>query len=495
MATLDPAHTGARRLSFSTRFFYGFGSIAFGVKDNGFSYFLLIFYNQVVGLKSATVGLAIMIALLVDAFLDPIVGQISDNWRSRWGRRHPFMYASAVPVSVSFLLLWNPPMGWSHEALFAYLIVVAVFIRSCITLYEIPSSALAAELTTEYDERTKLLSYRYLFGWIGGVAVYFAALTIFLKPDATHAVGQLNGPGYARYGLCAAVVMFASILISAAGTHRQIPSLRTPPQRKASLGQLAREMFGTLKHASFLTILVASLFVAMGGGLVLSLNLYFQTFFWRMSSAQTAMFTFASLAAAVFAFAAAPWFSRRFGKKRSAMGLILAALVFGTLAIGLRLLGLFPANGSPLLFPVLFVQSMLSTACAVTSNILSTSMIADVVEDSELRTGRRSEGLFFAAAAFVAKAVTGIGIFLSSMILLVAGFPEHAAPGEVDPEVIRHLGLVYLPTLGVIYVLAAVFMAPYRITRESHEAALRELAAARDLVAEGEPASSTARIG
>jgi GPH family glycoside/pentoside/hexuronide:cation symporter len=183
------AHTGARRLSGATRYFYGFGSVAFGVKDNGFSYFLLIFYNQVMGLPSATVGLAIMVALVVDAFMDPIVGQISDNWRSKWGRRHPFMYASALPVAASYLLLWNPP-ALSHEALFFYLIVVAVLIRSFISCYEIPSSALAAELTTEYDERTKLLSVRYLFGWIGGLAMYFAALRIFLKPDARHRPAQ-----------------------------------------------------------------------------------------------------------------------------------------------------------------------------------------------------------------------------------------------------------------------------------------------------------------
>jgi GPH family glycoside/pentoside/hexuronide:cation symporter len=489
-----PAAPGARRLSLTTRFFYGFGAIAFGVKDNGFSYFLLIFYNQVVGLKSTSVGLAIMIALMFDAFLDPVVGQISDNWRSRWGRRHPFMYAAAVPVSVSFLLLWNPPLAWSHQALFFYLIAVAVIIRSCITLYEIPSTALAAELTTEYDERTRLLAYRFLFGWIGGVAVYFAALTVFLRPDAQHASGQLNGPGYARYGLFAAGVMFASILISAIGTHREIPKLRVAPHRKLSLGLLAREMFGTLRNGSFLTILVAGLFVAMGGGLVLSLNLYFQTFFWQMSSAQTAMFTFASLSAAAFAFLAAPWFSKRFGKKSSAIGLILCAIVFGCSAVALRLLGAFPANGSPALFPTLFVLSMLSTGCTVTSNILTSSMIADVVEDSELRTGRRSEGLFFAASAFIGKAVTGIGIFASSIILLIAGFPEHAKAGEVSPQVIHHLGVVYLPTLLIIYLLGAAFMVPYRITRESHAATLRELAAARDLVDEGEPASSTAKI-
>ena len=81
---------------FAVKLYYGFGAVAYGVKDNGFSYFLLLFYNQVLGLLAAWVGAAIMIALLVDAFSDPMVGCASDNLHSRWGRRHPLMYASAL---------------------------------------------------------------------------------------------------------------------------------------------------------------------------------------------------------------------------------------------------------------------------------------------------------------------------------------------------------------------------------------------------------------
>jgi len=495
MASADTVPTSARRLSLSTRFFYGFGSVAFGVKDNGFSYFLLIFYNQVMGLPSQTVGLAIMIALMVDAFLDPIVGQLSDNTRSRWGRRHPFMYAAGLPVALSYMLLWNPPQNLSSGGLFLYLIGTAILIRSFITCYEIPSSALAAELTTEYDERTKLLSYRYLFGWIGGLAMYFAALKVFLKPDTAHKVGQLNVDGYAHYGAASAALMLLAILVSAIGTHRQIPNLREAPHRKLSIPTLAREMVGTLSHGSFLRILVASLFSAMAGGLTLSISLYLTTFFWQLSSAQIALFTFASLTAAVFAFAAAPRFSQAFGKKRSAMTLLLIGVTVGCTPIVLRLLGLFPPNGSPLLFPLLFAQNVVSTGCTVTANILTSSMIADVVEDSELRTGRRSEGLFFAAAAFVGKAVTGIGIFTSAMLLAVARFPQGAKPGQVDPEVIRNLGMVYAPTLVTLYVLSVVFMSGYRITRESHAEAIRKLAAAADLEAEGEPPGAQSRLG
>ena len=78
-----------RRLGLSTKLFYGFGSAAYGVKDSGFNYFLLFFYSQVMGLPPSYVSLAIMVALVFDAMSDPVVGQVSDNWHSKWGRRHP----------------------------------------------------------------------------------------------------------------------------------------------------------------------------------------------------------------------------------------------------------------------------------------------------------------------------------------------------------------------------------------------------------------------
>jgi glycoside/pentoside/hexuronide:cation symporter, GPH family len=472
-----PSAPAGEQLSVSTKLYYGFGSVAFGVKDQGFSYLLLIFYNQVVGLPSATVGLAIMIALIVDSFLDPIMGQVSDNTRSKWGRRHPFMYAAAIPVAVSYLMLWSPP-DWSQQALFFYLIAVAIVIRSFITMYEIPSSALAAELTTHYDERTKVLSYRYFFGWVGGLTMTLLAFQVFLKPDAEHAVGQLNPVGYVHYGFAASAVMLLAILVSAIGTHRHIPRLKVPPPRKLTLPQLGKEMVGTLTHRSFLVLMCAGLFNAMATGLVLSLNLYFNTYFWQLNAQQISIFVLGNFVSAGLAFAFAAPLSKRLGKKGTAQLTKLLAFAVGVTPIALRLLGLFPANGDPLIVPILFAQTVVSTAFSIVSAILISSMIADVVEDSELRTGRRSEGLFFAAAAFINKAVTGVGIFASSMILAAIAFPAGAQPGAVDPGVVRDLGLVYLPTLGLLYGAAIFFVSLYKITRESHAESLRKLAAA-----------------
>ena len=196
-----------RRLPFATKLFYGFGSIAYGIKDNGFSTLLLLFYNQVVGLPADMVGLALMIALILDAFIDPVVGHVSDGTRTRWGRRHPFMYAAALPIGVLYLLLWHPPTG-SPTATLAYLIVAAIVVRSAISFYEVPSSALAPELTSDYHERTSVLGYRYMFGWLGGMTMLLATFTIFLAPTAQYPIGQLNPSISPGYGFAAIIVAF-----------------------------------------------------------------------------------------------------------------------------------------------------------------------------------------------------------------------------------------------------------------------------------------------
>jgi len=489
-----PAVPPSEKVSLTTKLFYGFGSVAFGVKDNGFSVLLFFFYNQVVGLPAQAVGLAIMVALIVDAFLDPIVGQASDNFRSGWGRRHPFMYAAALPVAVSYLVLWNPP-GWSKEALFAFLIVVAIVIRSFITVYEIPSSALAPELSTNYDERTRILSYRYFFGWWGGLTMQLAAFAVFLRPSEKYPTGQLNPEGYIHYGTTAALIMFAAILISAAGTHRHIPKLTVPPKRKLTLWQLAREMVGTLSHRSFLVLMGAGLFNAMSQGLVFSLNLYFNTYFWRFTNDQISFFVLGSFVSAAAAMLLAAPLSKRIGKKPGAQAFKILAYVIGVGPIALRLAGLFPENGDPAIIPIIFTTSMISTTFSIMSSILISSMIADVVEDSELRTGRRAEGLFFSVAAFIGKAVSGVGIFTSSMIIALIGFPERAQPGQVSEDVVRNLGLVYVPTLAILYGIAITFVSLYRITRASHEETLRKLAAAAAEVREAEVVPGPARQG
>ena len=467
-------------MSFHTKFFYGIGSVAYGVKDNGFAFFLLLYYNQVLGLSATAAGMALMIAMLVDAVSDPLVGYVSDNWHSRWGRRHPFMYFAALPLAICYALLWNPPAGLGEEWLFLYLLCGAILVRTLITLYEIPSSSMVAELTDHYDERTSLLSYRYFFGWYGGLTMAVLAYGVFLAATPEHPRGVLNPAGYRVFGIVGACAILLSVLTSSMGTHRYIPRLKAPPARQPfDPIRIFRQLFQTLSNRSFLALFISAIFGAAATGVTTNLNLYMNTYFWELTSEQIRYIIFLQFLSALIGATLALLFTKRFGKKRAAMGLFGFSIVFGAGPVLLRLAGLFPANGSPWLLPILMCHGVVEVAVIVMIGIAISSMIADVAEQNEIRTGRREEGLFFAARSFAAKATSGIGTLLAGVMLDLIAFPRGAMPGEVDSWTIFKLGVVLGPALMVLYAIALLCISRYDISREGHEEHLETLAERR----------------
>jgi GPH family glycoside/pentoside/hexuronide:cation symporter len=460
--------------SLRAKLFYGSGSIAFGIKDFGFGTLLLFYYNQVVGLPVAWVSAAIAFVLIFDAFADPIVGQISDNLRTRWGRRHPFMYFSAVPVAVSYFFLWVPP-AWSHEGLFYYLIVVAILVRTFITMYEIPSSAMVPEMTEDYHQRTTFLSFRYFFGIMAGVVMGVLTYRYLLFPDALHADPRFNPDGYVRFALASGIVMFASILISARGTHRYIPFFRQPEQRRITLGETLREMWSSLSHTQFVILVVAAIFGTVSNGLNAQLHIYFNTYFWGLSTAQISVFPLTGLGSAFLAPFIAPFISHWLGKKNAALVFYFTCVTVMVSPYLLRFAGFFPANGTNLLVALLFVERTVVGILGISCLILFSSMMADVVEDSAIRTGRRSEGLFFSSMSFIAKALSGAGAFLAGQLLAVAAFPEHANPATLDPAIPNDLALIYIPTILLFYAIGIVALSRYRISKDQHEDNVRRL--------------------
>ncbi|NNC59607.1 MAG: MFS transporter [Erythrobacter sp.] len=462
-----------------TRLAYGFGSVAFGVKDGGFNYFLLLFYGTVVGLEPGLVGLAILIALVLDAVSDPLVGYWSDNLRSRWGRRHPFMYAAAVPVAASYYLLWNPP-DWSQPALFAYLIGLAVLIRTFITFYETPSSALLPELTEDYEERTNLQAYRLFFGWSGGNAMTVLMFGVLLVPTATYSHGILNREGYATYGIIASLLMFAAIMISSLATHHRIPTLRQPPEKRTfSLRTLFSEMFDTLREKSFLSLFWATIFGSVAAGLSAALAFVMLTYFWGFSSFQQFLWTALVFFSALFGFLIAPFTVRRLGKKNAVVILGLIAFTIAPMPVILRLFGLMPENGDPILFPLVAAINTVDLSLIIALQAVLYSMIADLVESSELRTGRRSEGVFYAAVTFTRKCTVGLGSFAGGIILSIVAFPQRADPGSIADETLWRLGAFYAPSLLALWMAMIFAISRYRIDKGEHEENLARLAAMR----------------
>lgn len=465
-----------RRLPLLTRFAYGFGSVAYGVKDNAFGFFLILFYGTVIGIDERLVGLALLITLLFDAISDPIVGYISDNWRSKWGRRHPFMYIAVIPVTVSFFFLWNPP-DWPKEDLFVYMLVLALLIRTFITFYETPSSALLPELAADYDERASVQAFRNTLGWIGGNAMTLIGFGVIFVSTPEFEDGQLNREAYISFGLLGSGLIFIAILVSSLGTHGRIKTFQSPPpRRKLGLKGIFGEIAETLGNKSFFALFVATLFGGIAAGVSFAMTLLIATFFWEFSPEEIFLQAVAVMGSALIAGFTAPAFVRWLGKKRAV--LTLGALAFGIapLPVMLRLLGVMPENGDPLLFPIIVTIILFDTALIIASQIVLYSMIADLVEVSELKTGRRSEGVFYAAVTFIRKSAQGFGALAAGFILAFANMPDDPQPGEVTADALFRMGLGYAPTLWVLWSLMLIAIGFYRIDRKDHQQNLEELA-------------------
>lgn len=461
----------APKLGFLTKFLYGSGSIGYGVKDVAFRSFLLLYYNQAIGVRAELVSFAILVALVVDAISDPLVGQWSDSLRTKWGRRHPLMFASALPAAGSLLFLFFPPAGMNDMQTFWYILVVGCCVRTFITFFEIPSSALAPELTSDYDERTSVASYRYFFAYLGGVGMAFLTLLVFLAPTQEYPVGQLNPAGYQTFAIVGAAMMFAAIMVSSLGTLHRVKYFKPPPPReKVGVMGTLREMGGTFSNKGFLAILAFGVLKYTSVGMTSALTLYFGTYFWGFSSAQLALLTLDSLAGAFLALFVAPFISRLIGKRNAAFVLAIVAVIFASAPYLLRLNGLFFENGDPRLIFAVFFFSMMFLLCGVSSAVLTHAMIGDIVEESQLRTGRRSEGLFYAANTLMQKSTSGLGVFMAGMLVAFVGIVPGSDPRTLDPEIARQLALVYVPALIVLYIGGAGFLFAYRIDRASHEA-------------------------
>lgn len=471
-----PALPPVRRLGQPTMLAYGFGAVAYGVKDFGFSTFLLFFFNQVLGLPSFEVSLAIMCALLVDAFIDPAIGFLSDRTRSRWGRRHPWMYASALPIVAGWMLLWNPP-ALSHGALLFWVFACAVALRTAVSAYEVPSQALSPELSADYDERTRIMAYRYLFGWAGGLGMLVVSYSWLLAPAPGQSDGLLVRGNYVGFSLAAALAMLVAILVSALGTHHEIARLPKPEIERKPLGASFRELAETVRNRAFLILMGAGFCYYSAQGISFALSNYLYVHAWGMTGDALKLLGGTLFIGVVAAFLIAPRVAKRTGKPRAAMWFMAAAAVLIGTPYLLRIAGLFPHPGDPLMLPLLLSIFTVNAACSVSSTILGASMMADVVEHSEASTGRRSEGVFFAGAFFIQKCCSGIGIFATGVILWAVGFPESAPQGSVPDATIDRLTIAFALLYLGLGLVAAFLYSRFPFGKAEHFARIERLAA------------------
>ena len=252
----------------------------------------------------------------------------------------------------------------------------------------------------------------------------------------------MNRAGYSETALAASIAIFLSIMISCMGTHRFTAAVVHKPRVRGTWREKVREVSGTLANRSFLALTIAGIVGAISTGLRQGLDFYISAHFWELTPAQMSYLAAASLFAAFAGVGLAPAISSRFGKKASMIGVFFASLFASIVPITMRLLGLAPANGTTALFTLVFVFAFIATTLGLSGFIIVSSMMADVVEDAAVSTGQRSEGLLFAANGLISKCVTGVGTFFSGLLLAWVSFPQHATPGQVDPVILRHLGMI-----------------------------------------------------
>jgi Na+/melibiose symporter-like transporter len=424
-----------------TRLAYGLGAVPYAAKRPLFG-LLLLFYNQLLGLPAAAVGFVLGAAVVLDTIWNPIVGQISDNTHSRWGRRHPYLYGVPVPLTLAFALLWLPPAGWPKAALLVWLAVFAVLTGLLISLYEIPSAALFPELARGYDARTRLLGYRYFFGTLGALTSAGLGFGVFLRSTPGHPIGQLDRTGYGPYGATVAGICLAAMLISALGTHRAIPRLAAPPARIPGIAAMLLAIRQSLSSRNFAVLAASGLLHGLNLGVHAGLGIYFATYFWKLPADKLLWLGLPAYPAVIFAAFFTPVLAKRRSKKDTAIALFLSAITLGNLPLAAALLGWMPPPGTAAQFAILLAATLVVSALGTGGFIAVISMFADIVDETERRTGRRSEGLLLAAVHFLEKLSAGMAVAVPGLMLALVGFPRHADLATLDPRVSLTLGAV-----------------------------------------------------
>jgi GPH family glycoside/pentoside/hexuronide:cation symporter len=492
--TYQRARRRVGKLSLSTKVFQAIGAVPESLKTFAFGTFVLLFYNQILGANAFYVSLCLAVALTIDAAFDPLIGSFSDGLRTPLGRRHLLMYLSAAPIGLGLFLVFAPPHGLAGAGLYAWLFATVILTNVSMSLFVVPWTALFAEFTDDYVERTTIVTWRYIVGWVVPTAFTFATYALIFPNSRAHPVGQLNPAGYALFGPAVALATVAAILLTTWLTHREIPYLLQPtaPTPRFSLARVWRDIVSTRTNRDFLILFSGALLFAAVDGTTGTLGIYMGTYFWGLTSAQLQWFSL-TIIGAVAAFASLNFVGRLFDKRTVLLASFAGIVLFGMGVTSLRLMHLMPPNGSRLLLVLLIANETVRSALGVFLGIMFVSMMADTIDVQELASGRRQEGLFAAALSFSGKATAGLGTVVAGFLLQeVVHWPARVDPRAVAQPMVTQLGLVAGVLVPVLYAIPFAFGFFLRITRESHKRTLEQLerrrAAAGMAAAEGEGA-------
>lgn len=471
----------AQRASPRTQFFYGFGSISIGIKNNLLGTYLLIYYNQVLGLDAGIVALAMALALVVDAVSDPLVGIWSDRVRSRWGRRHPFMYAAIIPFALSYYFILSDPGEITNAELFFRLLFWLIILRLAMTFYEVPRGALAPELSKDYDQRNALAAWAMAFGWFGGAGIAFIANFFFLDSFVDRA-------GYQTLAYWGGLGIFVGAAVSCVGLHKNIPNLYKPPIRELKLGVFFKEGLETLSNRSWLVLFCSGCVFSIFVGTEQGVATYYNEYFWQWKPEVIAPFALFAAFSVIVLVSIAPLIAWGRSKKKIAVGIFLITILFGPMPVVLRLIDpmfdfqTFPQNGSTALWWILMLHGGILAALGALGFVFIGSMAMEIVEQVEKKTGRREEGLLGTVNTFIHKLVGAGGVLVSGLIISFAGF-DNAGVTPADlygGPVILKFAYVHVIIGFTLPIISTTLILLYDIDRKKHQAHIEELGYTED---------------
>jgi glycoside/pentoside/hexuronide:cation symporter, GPH family len=450
------------------KFFYSSGAIANGVKSDAFTFFLLFFYSNVIGLTPGLASLAIFIALLVDAFTDPVMGVISDRTNHKLGRRHPYFLLGMIPMSLSYFMLFSIQTSWelSQELLFLWMLTFTLLTRLGMTIFDVPHRSLGSEMSRSYTERTSIFAAREMFGWIGGLFNAFLAYAIFFKDTPEYMPGTKNPDPWIFYGMSGATIMCISVLITFFGTRKYIYQPIQDAQ-VFNLKLIFQQIFTALKNKSFLIFFFGYLFIAVSWGMGSSLQIYMNTYFWEFKSIMLIAFLGIYVLATFTAFMVVPILIKSFEKRTILLFAISFAALVPPIPIILLINGYLPELGSWKLFFATIPFVYIANSCLSASSIIRESMLGDISDEVELDTKLGQQGLMYASSSLIGKFNTGLGILMAGNTLAFIGFPQGSQiPPSADQ--IFNLAMVQGPLVAVLMIIPFAIFSFYKIDRFRH---------------------------
>jgi len=407
-------------------------------------------YSIALGVSPALIGIALTIPRLYDAFIDPIMGHLSDNFRSRWGRRRPLILLGAILMCISFPLLWTPNPAWGANGLFAYFLIMLVGYYTAYTIWSVPWNALGFELTPDYNERTRVQAWRAAFATAAGLFISWTYKLCFLFNN-----NEVIGARYV--GLLIGLILLVTGIASAFLCKEQAEAQK---QKKI---KLIPAFTTTLKNRPFMMVCGSVALFIVGVFLVQPMAIYVNIYyvFEGSEGARNAASTVTGLGGmlgAILGLLTIPlisWLATHWGKKKTLiLGMIITAISFLS-----QIWTFVPAHP----YMQLISFCIRSPSIAFIWLILP-SMVADICDVDELNTGLRREGMYGAVYGWVLKIGVSIGLLLSGFVLTIAGLDP--ASKMQSPEAIRNLRILFSMVPFLFTVGAVILMTRYPLTEQ-----------------------------